>query len=69
MFDNHAAQLSANLLAAHCKDLGLSNIERNADGTCWASIGPCDYHFGWDVVHQRIVILSQVAMPVVDQVH
>ena len=60
MFANHAARLSANLLAAQAQDLGLTNIERQSDGTIWAAIGPFDYHFGWDVDRQQVVILDQV---------
>lgn len=67
MYVNHAARLSANLLAAQCQDLGLGNIEKQPDGTCWAAIGPHDYHFGWDVMRQQVVMLNQVQVQLVVQ--
>lgn len=57
--------ICANILAAQCVDLGLTQIDQFEDGTVAASLGQVRYRFAWDVTHQSAVLLQRVEQGVV----
>ena len=59
-FENRAAEIAANIVAAQCQDLGMTNISRNEDGTVWASMGDTDFLLRWDVTSQQVRILGRL---------
>jgi hypothetical protein len=58
-FNNRACEVAANILAAQCKDLGMTQIDQYADGTVSARLRGTTFHFAWDVQKQSARMIER----------
>lgn len=59
VFQTQAARMGANIVAAQCHDLGMTEITRWNDGKVTCALGPVRYLMDRDVDHQQVRVLDR----------